>query len=337
MYYSPEQISKHILKINFNGQILSTTGCIKKVDCIENKVVIIVDALLVAINLRAELQKLLEHSILIEMAIACQVQIIFTEEKQSKLSLAGVKKVFVVVSGKGGVGKSTLSSSIAIALAQSGFNVGLLDADIYGASIPTMFDIHEKALLKDDGKIIPILKQGVKIVSLGLMIPENQPLIWRGPMTSKAFSQIIEQTAWSDVGCQPLDILIIDTPPGTGDVHMTLIAKYQIDGVLFVTTPHIASMNNVVKSVKMYADAQIRKYGAVENMSFFIDEKGDRHDIFADCCTKERFAALGIRNVWSVPMLSNIVNDINLRRNIQSFDQSVVDHFEGFQNFIMSN
>ena len=193
-----------------------------------------------------------------------------TTLRQDLNLLPGVKNIIAVASGKGGVGKSTVAANLAVALAQDGARVGLLDADIYGPSLPTMFGIKsERPQVKQSGDkhlIIPIERYGVKLLSIGLLIDEMQAVVWRGPMASSALRQFVTDVDWGE-----LDYLILDLPPGTGDIHLTVVQTMPVTGALIVTTPQEVAMADARKGVAMFKMAQIKVpiLGVVENMSYF--------------------------------------------------------------------
>ncbi len=197
-----------------------------------------------------------------------------SNRKDNKSVLPGVKNIIVVASGKGGVGKSTVSTNLALALAQEGASVGLMDADIYGPSIPIMLGIRdERPRMMDDGgkgKIVPIDRYGIKAMSIGLLIDEKQAVIWRGPMASSAIRQFITDVLWGE-----LDYLIIDLPPGTGDVHLTLVQTIPVTGAVIVTTPQPVAAADARKAIMMLKQQQINVpiLGVVENMAYFTPEE----------------------------------------------------------------
>jgi Mrp family chromosome partitioning ATPase len=175
--------------------------------------------------------------------------------KKNTKQISGIKKIILVASGKGGVGKSTFASNLALKLSQIGWSVGLLDADIYGASIPLIFGL-EKEIVKSDengSRIIPIsFKENLKINSIAFIVRSDEAIIWRGPMISKALDQILNQTNWGE-----LDFLIVDTPPGTGDIHISLLENHLIDSVFLISTSHITSLANTQKTFSMFSKFQI--------------------------------------------------------------------------------
>ncbi|HZH65310.1 MAG TPA: Mrp/NBP35 family ATP-binding protein [Flavisolibacter sp.] len=184
--------------------------------------------------------------------------------------LPGVKNIIAVVSGKGGVGKSTVAANLAIALSQGGADVGLMDADIYGPSVPIMFGVRgERPMMTDvDGKamIIPLDRYGIKLLSIGLLVDEKNAVVWRGPMASSAIRQFITEVKWGE-----LDYLIIDMPPGTGDIHLTMMQTAPVTGVVVVTTPQDVALADAKKGIAMFGQAQMNVpiIGLVENMSYF--------------------------------------------------------------------
>lgn len=178
-------------------------------------------------------------------------------------------KIIAVGSGKGGVGKSTISVNLALAMAQSGKKIGLLDADIYGPSIPRMMGlINQKPALNSAGKIVPHERYGIKVMSIGFLVPEDSALIWRGPMLFKALDQLLKDVAWGD-----LDVLILDLPPGTGDIPLTLSQKTPLAGAIAVTTPQNISLTDCRKSIDMFRKLNVPVLGLIENMSF-LDVEG---------------------------------------------------------------
>ncbi len=191
-----------------------------------------------------------------------------------KLPMHDIKHIIVVASGKGGVGKSTVAANLAIALARDGLKTALVDADIFGPSIPRMFGIEDAkpdvSALGDKEIFFPITKYGVKIISVGFFINRKQSLIWRGPMAGKAVTQLLEDTQWGDI-----DYMIIDFPPGTSDIQLTTVQKLNLAGSLIVTTPQEISLNDARKAALMFTnpDIKVPVIGIIENMSWFTPEK----------------------------------------------------------------
>ncbi|TKK72084.1 Mrp/NBP35 family ATP-binding protein [Ilyomonas limi] len=203
------------------------------------------------------------------------VNVNFTSHTTSKRSdegkvLPGVKNIIAVVSGKGGVGKSTVAANLALALAQDGANVGLMDADIYGPSVPIMFGVRgERPMMREvkgKGFIMPLERFGIKLMSIGLLVDEKSAVVWRGPMASSAIRQFVTDVDWGE-----LDYLVIDMPPGTGDIHLTLMQLVPVTGAIIVTTPQQVALADARKGIAMFAQAQLNVpiIGLVENMAYF--------------------------------------------------------------------
>jgi ATP-binding protein involved in chromosome partitioning len=182
----------------------------------------------------------------------------------TKEPIAGVKYLVAVASGKGGVGKTTVAVNLAIALKNMGAKVGLLDADVYGPNVPVMLGTSEQPRALDERTIIPVEAYGMKMISMGLLSPGDKPLIWRGPMLHSVIQQFLRSVRWGE-----LDYLIVDLPPGTGDVQLTLIQSAVISGAVLVTTPSVVALADVRKAVEMFRQVNVEILGVVENMSYF--------------------------------------------------------------------
>ncbi len=193
--------------------------------------------------------------------------------------LENVKHTIAVASGKGGVGKSTVAVNLAVALAKQGHKVGLLDADIYGPSVPLMLGISEKPQIYQDAKsakMIPLENYGIKVMSIGFLLDDNAPVIWRGPMASGAVKQFMSDVKWDE-----LDYLIFDLPPGTGDIQLTLVQSIPLTGAVIVTTPQEVSLIDARKGLKMFGRVNVPVLGIIENMSYFVaPDTGKKYDIF---------------------------------------------------------
>lgn len=232
-----------------------------------------------------------------------------SNRKDGKTILSGVKNIIAVVSGKGGVGKSTVSSNLALALAQGGAKVGLMDADIYGPSQHIMFGVRgERPLMKEvDGKglIVPIEKFGIKMMSIGLLIDEKQAVVWRGPMVSSAIRQFVSEVDWGE-----LDYLVIDMPPGTGDIHLTIVQTVPVTGVIVVTTPQTVALADAKKGIAMFGQAQLKVpvIGLVENMSYFIPAElpGNKYFIFGKDGGKNLAEEFDIPFLGQIPLVQSI-------------------------------
>lgn len=193
--------------------------------------------------------------------------------------LPSVKNVIAVGSGKGGVGKSTVAANLAVALAKSGAQVGLLDADIYGPSIPGLMGVREMPRVIGNGeqqRFVPLHAHGVKLMSIGFLLDPDTPVIWRGPLVHSAVRQLLGQTDWGE-----LDYLLVDLPPGTGDAQLTLVQSIPLTGAVIVSQPQEVALAIAIKALKMFTHLKVRILGLLENMSYFVCTKcGERHDIF---------------------------------------------------------
>lgn len=226
-----------------------------------------------------------------------------------KTILGGVKNIIAVVSGKGGVGKSTIAANLALALSAGGAKVGLMDADIYGPSQHIMFGIRgERPLMKEtDGKglIVPIEKYGIKVMSIGLLIDEKQAVVWRGPMVSSAIRQFVSDVDWGE-----LDYLIIDMPPGTGDIHLTIVQSVPVTGVIVVTTPQLVALADAKKGIAMFGQAQLKVpvIGLVENMSYFTPAElpENKYYIFGKNGGKNLADEFDIPFLGQIPLVQSI-------------------------------
>ncbi len=233
-----------------------------------------------------------------------------SNRKDAKTILAGVKNIIAVVSGKGGVGKSTVSANLALALAHGGAKVGLMDADIYGPSQHIMFGIRgERPMMTDDGTgkglIVPIEKFGIKVMSIGLLIDEKQAVVWRGPMVSTAIRQFVSDVDWGE-----LDYLVIDMPPGTGDIHLTIVQTVPVTGVIVVTTPQTVALADAKKGIAMFGQAQLKVpvIGLVENMSYFTPEElpENKYYIFGKDGGKNLAEEFDIPFLGQIPIVQSI-------------------------------
>lgn len=195
----------------------------------------------------------------------------------AKQRLEGVKYIVAVASGKGGVGKSTIASNLAIALQQLGHSVGLLDADVYGPSVPRMMNVNSRPIVDADKRIVPVNSYGVRCMSMGLLVDEAEAMIWRGPMVMSAIRQFLQQTRWTGV-----DYLVVDLPPGTGDAQLTLIQAVEISGAIVVTTPQEVALADAVRGITMFNKLDVPLLGLVENMAYYSLPDGTRDYIFGE-------------------------------------------------------
>jgi ATP-binding protein involved in chromosome partitioning len=215
--------------------------------------------------------------------------------------MPGVRRIVAVASGKGGVGKSTLSVNLACGLAHLGARVGLLDCDIYGPSIPLMMGVKERPTLSVDEKMIPLVSHGVKLMSIGFLLDDDQPVIWRGPMIQKTIHQFFNSVEWGN-----LDFLLVDLPPGTGDAQLSLCQTVPLDGGVIVTTPQEASLGVVRKGIAMFEKVNVPILGIVENMSYFTAPNGDRIEIFGHGGGRTEAKRKGVPFLGEVPIFTEI-------------------------------
>ena len=192
-------------------------------------------------------------------------------------SIPGIKKIIAVGSGKGGVGKSTVSSNLAASLSEAGYKVGLLDADVYGPSVPALFGCLDQSLEMTENKMIPLVRYGIKLMSMGFLVEEDQPIIWRGPMLFKAIDQFLNDVIWGE-----LDYLIVDLPPGTGDVVLTLAQKVPVDKAIVVSTSQTLSLSEVKKAIMMFKKVDIPVSHLALNMTAFKTESGETVSLFPE-------------------------------------------------------
>jgi ATP-binding protein involved in chromosome partitioning len=218
-------------------------------------------------------------------------------------TVAGVGCVLAVSSGKGGVGKSTVATNLAAALAARGARVGLMDADVYGPNIPTMFGIRSRPRVTPDEKVVPLEAYGVKLMSIGFLLDEDTPAIWRGPIVMGIIRQFLRQVEWGE-----LDYLIVDMPPGTGDAQLSLVQLAKVDGALMVTTPQGVATGDVLKGIKMFERVEVPVVGLVENMSGFLcPHCGERTDVFGRGGGRRLAATAGVRFLGEIPLGAAVV------------------------------
>ncbi len=256
----------------------------------------------VIFNLERELGK--------EILIQCEVNSgAVDERKSSRTVLPDVKKIIAIASGKGGVGKSTITSNIAGGLAKKGFRVGIIDADIYGPSIPTMFDLvgERPKMIDVDGKqlIEPIMSYDIKILSIGFFTDQDNAVVWRGPMASKALTQMISDAHWGE-----LDYLLIDLPPGTGDIHLSLIQTAPLDGVVIVSTPQEVALADARRGINMFKMDGIKVpiIGIVENMAWFTPEElpNNKYYIFGRDGAKNLAQGMQVPFLGAIPLVQSV-------------------------------
>ena len=223
--------------------------------------------------------------------------------QDAKIGLPGVRAIVAVASGKGGVGKSTVAANLALGLAANGQRVGLLDCDIYGPSMPRMMGINGRPTSVDGKTIAPMENYGVKVMSMGFLVPEDTPMIWRGPMVMSAIEQMLRDVLWGE-----LDIMVVDMPPGTGDAQLTLSQRVALDGAVIVSTPQDIALLDARKGLNMFRKVEVPVLGIIENMSYFLcPHCGERTEIFSHGGARREAERLG------VDFLGEVALDVAIR------------------------
>ena len=255
----------------------------------------------------------------------------------SQLAIPGVKKIIAIASGKGGVGKSTTAVNLALALAAEGQKVGLLDADIYGPSLPTMLGVppDQRPEVIDGKRFAPIVAHGLQTLSMGNLTTEDTPMVWRGPMASNALQQIIGQTLWHD-----LDLLVVDMPPGTGDIQLTLSQRVPLDGAVIVTTPQDIALMDAIKGVEMFNKVSVPVLGIVENMAFHICSNcGHQENIFGTGGGQLMAEKYGVSLLGSLPLDMRIREDLDdgIPTLVKSPDSEIAQSYRQVAQRVLSS
>ncbi|MDB5248859.1 MAG: ATP-binding protein [Segetibacter sp.] len=252
-----------------------------------------------------------------------------SKRKEGDAVLPQVKNIIAVISGKGGVGKSTVAANLALALSQGGAKVGLMDADIYGPSVPIMFGVRgERPMMKEvngKGLIVPLERYGIKLLSIGLLVDEKNAVVWRGPMASSAIRQFVTDVLWGE-----LDYLVIDMPPGTGDIHLTLVQTVPVTGVVVVTTPQDVALADAKKGIAMFGQAQMKVpiIGLIENMSYFTPEElpNNRYYIFGKEGGKRLAEEYDIPFLGQIPLVQSIREGGDIGIPVMVSDDAITKH-----------
>lgn len=297
------------------GKDLVALDFVTAIDLTDSGVAVEVKSSNPAMHARTRLQEAVEFAV--ERAVGAEVEVEVTvstlkkdeRTNETRKVLPGVQQIIAIASGKGGVGKSTVASNLAVGLAQLGYKVGLCDADIYGPSVPTMFDVtKEKPVPVEMGErtlIQPIEQYGVKVLSIGFFADPDQAIVWRGPMASRALSQLFTDTHWGE-----LDFMLIDLPPGTGDIHLSLVQEVPLTGAVVVSTPQEVALADARKGVGMFRleSVQVPVLGIIENMAYFSppDAPEKRYDIFGTDGAKRLSASLDVPFLGELPLMQTI-------------------------------
>ena len=247
---------------------------------------------------RSLIEALQAHALVDAVSVDIRSEIVQHAVQDGLAPLMGVKNIIAVASGKGGVGKSTVAVGLALALQQEGARVGILDADIYGPSLPRMLGLTGKPEVPGENQILPMEAMGLQAMSIGVLVDTNQAMIWRGPMATQALQQMLNQTQW-----QGLDYLILDLPPGTGDVQLTLAQRVPVAGVVTVTTPQAVALDDVRRAVAMFNKVNIPILGVVENMSTYIcPHCGEEEAIFGEGGGRQIADEMNLQLLGQVPL-----------------------------------
>jgi len=261
-----------------------------------------------------ELKTQLEADVAIAQAVVSVTSRVATHKVQGNLMpLPGVKNIIAVASGKGGVGKSTVAVNLALALAAEGADAGVLDADIYGPSQPRMLGIEGRPESPDGKAIIPMTNHGVQVMSIGFLVGEDTPMVWRGPMVTQALTQLLHSTRWKD-----LDYLIVDMPPGTGDIQLTLTQRVPVSGAVIVTTPQDIALLDAKKGLKAFEKVQVPVLGIIENMATHVCSNcGHEEHVFGEG------GGARMAEQYGVPLLGSLPLDIRIREQADSGNPTV--------------
>ena len=327
------------------GKDIVTLNMVKDIDISGNNVSFTVILTTPACPLKDMIGNACVNAVKLLVNKEAEVKVNFTSNTTSKRTdpntiLPGVKNIIAVVSGKGGVGKSTVAANLALALSQGGAKVGLMDADIYGPSVPIMFGVRgERPMMMDVGNqkglIVPLERFGIKLMSIGLLVDEKSAVVWRGPMASSAIRQFVTEVYWD-----ALDYLVVDMPPGTGDIHLTLVQTVPVTGVVIVTTPQDVALADAKKGIAMFGQSQVNVpiVGLVENMSYFVPEElpDNKYYIFGKEGGKRLAEEYDIPFLGQIPLVQGIreggdqgvpvmmSDDDITKRSFQEFASSVV-------------
>ena len=315
------------------GKDIVSLGLVTNIKVLENKVSFSVQMKNAAMHARKRMQEAcefaIERSIGKDYSVEVNVQAMKKAEATQNV-LPNIKNTIAVVSGKGGVGKSTVSANLAVGLAKKGFNVGVVDADIYGPSMPIMFDVlHYRPISREINKkqvIVPAENYGVKILSIGFFAELDEAVVWRGPMAVKALKQLIFDADWGE-----LDYLIIDTPPGTGDVHLSIVQSLPLTGAVVVTTPQPVALADAKKAVAMLKmdNIKVPVLGLVENMSWFTPKNypQEKYFIFGEDGGENLAKSLSIKLLGKVPLVESIRQSGDVGRPAVLQQETIVEKY----------
>jgi len=315
------------------GKDIVSLGLVTDIKIVENKVSFSVQMKNAAMHARKRMQQACEFAIERSIGKNYFIEVNVQAMKKAEASqsvLPNIKNTIAVVSGKGGVGKSTVSANLAVGLAKKGFNVGVVDADIYGPSMPIMFDVlHYRPISREINKkqvIVPAENYGVKILSIGFFAELDEAVVWRGPMAVKALKQLIFDADWGE-----LDYLIIDTPPGTGDVHLSIVQSLPLTGAVVVTTPQPVALADAKKAVAMLKmdNIKVPVLGLVENMSWFTPKNHpeEKYFIFGEDGGENLAKSLSLELLGKVPLVESIRQSGDVGRPAVLQQETIVEKY----------
>ena len=315
------------------GKDIVSLGLVTDIKVMENKVSFSVQMKNAAMHARKRMQQACEFAIERSIGKNYSIEVNIQAMKKAEASqsvLPNIKNTIAVVSGKGGVGKSTVSANLAVGLAKKGFNVGVVDADIYGPSMPIMFDVlHYRPISREINKkqvIVPAENYGVKILSIGFFAELDEAVVWRGPMAVKALKQLIFDADWGE-----LDYLIIDTPPGTGDVHLSIVQSLPLTGAVVVTTPQPVALADAKKAVAMLKmdNIKVPVLGLVENMSWFTPKNHpeEKYFIFGEDGGENLAKSLSLELLGKVPLVESIRQSGDVGRPAVLQQETIVEKY----------
>lgn len=315
------------------GKDIISLGLVTDIKVMENKVSFSVQMKNAAMHARKRMQQACEFAIERSIGKNYSIEVNVQAMKKAEASqsvLPNIKNTIAVVSGKGGVGKSTVSANLAVGLAKKGFNVGVVDADIYGPSMPIMFDVlHYRPISREINKkqvIVPAENYGVKILSIGFFAELDEAVVWRGPMAVKALKQLIFDADWGE-----LDYLIIDTPPGTGDVHLSIVQSLPLTGAVVVTTPQPVALADAKKAVAMLKmdNIKVPVLGLVENMSWFTPKNHpeEKYFIFGEDGGENLAKSLSLKLLGKVPLVESIRQSGDVGRPAVLQQETIVEKY----------
>ena len=320
------------------GRDIVTLGLVKDAQVSGSTVTVTLELPAGAPGVREKIEPLLRQAVaslpgVTDVQIKATVKLGVTQAPPQD-GLQGIKNIVAVASGKGGVGKSTVAANLAMALQLEGARTGLMDADIYGPSVPIMMGTRDRPPGQQGNQILPVLAHGMKMMSIGFVAPANAPVIWRGPMVHKIVNDFLRSVAWGE-----LDYLVIDLPPGTGDAQLTLTQTAPLSGAVIVTTPQDVALEDVNRAVRMFEEVKVPVLGVIENMSYHTCAKcGHREDIFSHGGGKEAAKRFKVEFLGEIPLLGEIraAGDRGLPIVAAEPDSQTAQSFRGIARAVMA-